>query len=333
MADIFTPGMENWLDELNNLAKGQLLPIQPDWNAAPNSLKAIANKPTLAAVATSGSKADVGLSKVDNTSDAEKPVSTLQQATFALKTSLGPRNRVDNSNFRVNQLGVSGTVTLAPGAYGHDRWKAGAGGCTYTFTGSQAIITLNITAGSLVQVIDGTMGLQGDGDYVASWTGTSKGRFGSSAYAASGFTIGLQGDTNPPLEFGIGTLSRVQLELGSTPTPYEVKHYDDDYERCRLYFARDTFGNNAVVGVGQAWTSGKAFVLVPSGRTRAVPAVTTSGILARLGGEVVGAPVGISWSPSGVYFSVVWSATPFNVGDSVMLAAQGTFTIDRNANL
>ncbi|MGZ4520691.1 MAG: hypothetical protein ACXVXW_09815, partial [Mycobacteriaceae bacterium] len=37
----------------------------------------------LAAVATSGAKADVGLGNVDNTSDANKPVSTAQQAAFS----------------------------------------------------------------------------------------------------------------------------------------------------------------------------------------------------------------------------------------------------------
>jgi len=34
-------------------------------------------------------KADVGLSNVDNTSDAAKPVSTAQQAALDLKTSVG----------------------------------------------------------------------------------------------------------------------------------------------------------------------------------------------------------------------------------------------------
>jgi len=42
----------------------------------------------LAAVATSGSKADVGLANADNTSDANKPVSTAQAAALALKADL-----------------------------------------------------------------------------------------------------------------------------------------------------------------------------------------------------------------------------------------------------
>ncbi|MEG1055752.1 MAG: hypothetical protein RSF79_27345, partial [Janthinobacterium sp.] len=87
MADIFYPGMPDWLAALNQLAKGQLQPIQVDWNAMPGSIKAILNKPTLAAVATTGAKADVGLSNVDNTSDANKPVSTAQASALTLKAN------------------------------------------------------------------------------------------------------------------------------------------------------------------------------------------------------------------------------------------------------
>lgn len=85
MEDIFYPGMPDWLDTLNQLAKGQLQPIQVDWSAAPGSVKAIANKPALAAVATSGNKADVGLDRADNTSDASKPISDAQQVALDLK--------------------------------------------------------------------------------------------------------------------------------------------------------------------------------------------------------------------------------------------------------
>ncbi|MGK5071159.1 hypothetical protein [Janthinobacterium sp. RT4P48] len=47
MEDIFYPGMPDWLNALNQLAKGQLAPIQVDWNAMPGSIKAILNKPDL----------------------------------------------------------------------------------------------------------------------------------------------------------------------------------------------------------------------------------------------------------------------------------------------
>ncbi|UQV43379.1 hypothetical protein KIV45_15505 [Janthinobacterium lividum] len=51
----------------------------------------ITGKPQFAAVATSGSKVDVGLGNVDNTTDAAKPVSTAQQTALNLKAPLaGP---------------------------------------------------------------------------------------------------------------------------------------------------------------------------------------------------------------------------------------------------
>src|SRR5690606_30252951 len=38
----------------------------------------------------------------------------------------GRKNVLINGCFRVNQRAVAGTVSLAAGEYGHDRWKAGA---------------------------------------------------------------------------------------------------------------------------------------------------------------------------------------------------------------
>ena len=374
MADIFYPGMPDWLAALNQLAKGQLQPIQVDWNAAPGSVKEILNKPVLAAVATSGGKGDVGLGNVDNTSDASKPVSTAQAEALAGKASLGGatftgpvagiskamvglsnvdntsdaskpisiaqavalglRNRIDNSNFVVNQRAVSGTVTLAPGAYGHDRWRAGAGGCTYTFSRSQGIVTLTISAGTLLQVIDGASSLQGTNNYVTSWVGTAMGRYGTNAYAASGFAITLVADSNPYLEFGTGTLSRVQVEIGASPTPYEVRNYADEFARCRNYYVAKTYPNNTVVGMGQAFTTGQTYMHVPMTESmRTPPTVSIVGNLARLGGEVVSAPSGVGYGPSGVSFSIAWSSTPFVAGNAVLLAALGTLTIILSSDL
>jgi len=57
--------------------------IQADWAVTDTSSKAfIKGKPALAAVATSGNKADVGLGNVNNTSDANKPISTATQTAL-----------------------------------------------------------------------------------------------------------------------------------------------------------------------------------------------------------------------------------------------------------
>src|SRR4249920_3929047 len=62
----------------------------------------------------------------------------------------------DNGGFAINQRTyVSGTA-LAASAFGHDRWKAGSGGGTYTFAaGSGPSRTITITAGTLQQIVEG----------------------------------------------------------------------------------------------------------------------------------------------------------------------------------
>jgi hypothetical protein len=60
--------------------------VQADWTVTDTANKGyIKNKPALAAVATSGAKSDVGLGNVDNTPDANKPVSAPQATAIALK--------------------------------------------------------------------------------------------------------------------------------------------------------------------------------------------------------------------------------------------------------
>ncbi|MFN5350882.1 MAG: hypothetical protein ACK5A0_15345, partial [Polaromonas sp.] len=73
----------------------------------------------------------------------------LQSALINGGSPSGFKNRIINGQLNINQRGVSGTVTLAAGAYGHDRFKAGASGCTYTFATSANVTTLTITAGTL----------------------------------------------------------------------------------------------------------------------------------------------------------------------------------------
>ena len=94
--------------------------------------------------------------------------------TYAQYT--GFKNRIINGTFGINQRVVSGTVTLTAGIYGHDRFKAGASGCTYTFATSANITTLTITAGSLIQVIEG-VNLE-SATYTLSFSGTAQGKIG-----------------------------------------------------------------------------------------------------------------------------------------------------------
>lgn len=146
---------------------------------------------------------------------------------------ISDRNAIINGNFSVNQRAVSGTVTLGAGAYGHDRWKAGAGGCTYTFATVNNVTTLTISAGTLMQVIEG-INLQ-SGTYTLSWTGTATGRVDSGSYGASGTTGTAVGGTNQTVEFGTGTLSKVQYEPGNTVTDFVRRQYGTELALCQRY--------------------------------------------------------------------------------------------------
>jgi hypothetical protein len=165
---------------------------------------------------------------------------------------LGRTNAIINGNFGINQRGVSGTVTLAAGAYGHDRWKAGASGCTYTFATSGNVTTLTISAGSLIQVIEGINLFTGT--YVLSWVGTAQGKIGAGSFGNSGITGSVTGGTNLNIEFGTGTVSLVKFEAGTVATPFEHRSFGQELALCERYFQKVVAGyeGSAVFGAANA---------------------------------------------------------------------------------
>jgi len=186
---------------------------------------------------------------------------------------IGAKNAIINGNFGINQRGVSGTVTLSAGVYGHDRWKAGASGCTYTFATSENVTTLTISAGSLIQVIEG-LNLN-SGTYILSWTGTAQGKIGAGSYAGSGVTGTATGGTNLNIEFGTGTVSLVQFEPGSVATPFERRPYGTELALCQRYFQ---LGSGAVGTTGNTTTNFYTSFnyMVPM---RAAPTLAQTGVL------------------------------------------------------
>lgn len=178
-----------------------------------------------------------------------------QEVALLASTQLsGLRNKLVNSNFIINQRGVSGTVTLAAGAYGHDGWKGGASGCTYTFSTTAGVTTLTISAGSLIQVV-----LGGDvhgGTNVLSWTGTAQGKIGAGSYGATGITGSLTGGSNVSIEFNTGTLSIPQLEPGGVKTPYALAPVSDEI-RCfkRAYVESTSVSAQVYSSFGYALSS------------------------------------------------------------------------------
>lgn len=143
-------------------------------------------------------------------------------------------NLLINGGFAVNQRGVSGTVTLASGVYGHDRWKGGASGGTYTFATSENVTTLTIASGkSIIQVVEG-LNLK-SGSVCLSWTGTAQGKIGAGSFGASGITGTAVGGTNLNIEFNAGTVSNVQLSYGEIALPFVPRSYADELRLCQRY--------------------------------------------------------------------------------------------------
>jgi hypothetical protein len=187
--------------------------------------------------------------------------------------AIGVKNAIINGNFAVNQRGVSGTVTLAAGAYGHDRFKAGASGCTYTFATANNITTLTISAGSLIQVIEGNNLFTGT--YTLSWVGTAQGKIGGGSYASSGVTGTPAGGSNLDIEFNTGTLSLVQFEPGAIATPFERRPYGQELLLCQRYLPAFRPTASEALGVGYSPNTTLIDVLV----SFQVPArVPTTGI-------------------------------------------------------
>lgn len=189
--------------------------------------------------------ADGALWKDALTIDRASGVVTFAQGAIGAGAPRAGRNRLRNPSFRVNQRGVSGAVTLAAGAYGHDGVKAGAGGATYAFAAAGLDVALTISAGTLILPVEAAM-MEG-GDHTLSHEGTAPARIwqgtgvaGSGAYqpasAPAGLVAaGLAAGVQTQVEFGPGAVLRPQLEPGTTPTVYERRSFDDEYRLCERY--------------------------------------------------------------------------------------------------
>ncbi|WPM80921.1 hypothetical protein R5W60_04265 [Brucella pseudintermedia] len=161
------------------------------------------------------------------------------QARANIKAPTGDiRNVLINPLFSINQRSVSGTVTLTAGNYGHDRMKAGASGCIYTFSTNNGVTTINITSGSLQQIVEASCFAGRAGTYVLSWSGTAQGRIGAGSYGTSGnVSATCDGSANVTVEFSTGTLSLPQLERGYV-TDFSTRHIQQDQAICLRYFQR-----------------------------------------------------------------------------------------------
>jgi hypothetical protein len=157
-------------------------------------------------------------------------------------------NIIINGAFEINQRGYVSAANLASGAYGFDRWKSTFTNTTLTYTSAPQgqEVTIN-SGGSIEQVIERAN--VPAGTYTLSWTGTATGRVYNTgatppSYAASPITVTLDGLANVEVEFtasgGTRTLSKVQLEAGSTATVFRrnANSLQGELAACQRYYQR-----------------------------------------------------------------------------------------------
>ncbi len=176
---------------------------------------------------------------------------TISKATDA--TSLP--NLVDNSNFTVCQRQLTSPVVLAAGAFGHDRFKAGAGGCTYTFATVGANVVLTVTAGTLIHTV-AEEDVEG-GVYRFKHEGAAQTRIGVGGAAPAGayssgvkLNTGVNANQRIAVEFGVGTIDRVQWKASPLESTYAPPKLADTLFRCEYFLPSGAFELNDAVGAG-----------------------------------------------------------------------------------
>jgi len=191
----------------------------------------------------------------------------------------GMRNLIINGNPVINQRDyVSGTATTGANQYTLDRWRVVTSGQNVSWTDSAGIRTVTAPAGGMEQVIEALNNL--GGVHTLSWTGTATATV-NGASVANGGQVTITGNTDVTIRMSGGTWSQLQLEQGSTDTPFERRQYGAERALCHRYYYR----NNALTYFnGNSGNSNVARGAAKFGVTmRAIPTITVySGV--NLGG-------------------------------------------------
>jgi hypothetical protein len=251
---------------------------------------------------------------------------SMHKTEVEARTKAGFRNRIINGNFLVNQrAAASGSTAYGAGVYIMDRWKAGSGGVTLSFANSGGIVTVTITAGTLVQVVEG-INLQ-SGTHVLSWTGTAQGKIGGGAYSATGVSAFFVGGSDATLEFNTGTLSLVQLEPGSVASAFEHRPYSTELALCRRYLPGVTAETGDVATGVTTSTSAAVVVFQFDVEPRTAPTgITSTGTASLTTGTAASAVTALTFSSAGkksCRLAVTGTGTPYtaNSGAILVLAA------------
>ena len=241
-----------------------------------NALSLKATTSALASVATAGTFASLTAKPTTLAGYGVADAYTAAQVDAKISSNARFKNRIINGSFTVNQRVYSSNTSLSSGTYGHDRWKAGASGCTYVFTQPSVVapISVSITSGSLQQVIEGC-NIPDGGAFTLSWGGTAQGRVNGGAYSASPLTVtGITAGNNVTIEFGTGTVSLPQFEPGTTATGFEYLPHGANLELCQRYFEVTDVSAHGVCYSGNGDTRGSQVSFKVT--KRAIPTITFS---------------------------------------------------------
>jgi len=159
-------------------------------------------------------------------------------------TSIG-KNLLINALGTINQRGVTNPFTAgSANQYFLDRWRVVVATEQVSFTTTNNVVTMTAPAGGLEQVIEG-LNIQ-SGTHVISWTGTATCTVDGVA-KTSGDTFTLTGGTNATVKFSNGTVSKPQVEAGSSVTTFENRNSQSELVKCQRYyqqFQSGDIGNN-----------------------------------------------------------------------------------------
>lgn len=229
----------------------------------------------------------------EHTGNAEIHVTAEEKADWSAVNYSNPGLLV-NSNFLVNQRGVSGTIS-DPG-YFVDCWQLVSGSVTINTNGS---ITLD---GTIKQILEKTI----------SGTVTASSSAGTASYDSSTktFTLTAAGET----------ISWAKLEVGSVATPYSPPDIASETARCQRYYCRlfnTTSTNNIIIasGISMSTVELNAVIQLPASM-RTAPTVTLNGSISYSKGTLTDTTAATSIVRNG-------AVRPYN---SVVLKLSGSFT-------
>lgn len=297
--DYSTPAVNAaWLNDINKVVYRLLGTSAGPGGAAPTTVAQIVANLGAASLSTSNTYASGTTQNFSSAtmavsaavSGTPQPAQAQQLANDSLPihataapngTSFAMRNRIINGHFQINQRSYTSGTGLTSGAYAHDRWKAGAGGCTYTFTAAVNGQPITIIAGSLEQIIEDA-NIEG-GTYTLSWSGTAQGSVNGGVSAASPITVtGLAASTAVTISFNAGTLDNVQFEPGAVATPFERLIITQQLSLCQRYYFASGAASITAAGNGGFTNVYSPRIAYPVSM-RTTPTVTTADNLGATG--------------------------------------------------